>query len=74
MDDRRQCIMLSSVTYAMRGKDILERKGIKSFMERTPPEVSGCGCGYSLRVKGDADQAAAILTGAGIEVRKVYSG
>lgn len=66
--------MLSSVTYAMKGKEILSRYGIKAFMERTSSEISGCGCGYSLRVKGDVNIAAAILTSAGIEVRKVYSG
>lgn len=74
MNDSKQCIMLSSITYAMRGKELLAHYGIKAFMEKTPSEVSGCGCGYSLRVKGDVDRAVTILKGAGIEVRKVYTG
>lgn len=47
----RPLIMMSSVTNAMRGREILRRHGISSEIERTPRGSARQGCGYSLYVK-----------------------
>ena len=61
-------IMVSSVTYAMRGRDILSQYGIKSSIERTPKNSLVKGCGYSLFVPNDTDRAEEILKNSGVRV------
>ncbi len=61
-------IMVSSVTYAMQGKELLRQYGIKSEIERTPKNMLRQGCGYSLRVLQRADEAEMILRDNGIKV------
>lgn len=61
-------IMVSSVTYAMKGKQILNSMGIRSEVERTPKRDVKNGCGYSLYVPKDADEAERILKENNIKV------
>ena len=49
-------ILLSSVTYAMKGRELLYRQGIRSSVERIPPS-GRTGCGYGLYVPHGADEA-----------------
>ena len=63
----KSMIMLSSITYAMKSRDILFKNGIKSYVERTPRSANA-GCGYSIYVPDKADEAERILVGAGIKV------
>ena len=65
-------LILSSVTYAMRARDILARHNIKSFCEKLSPQVTGCGCGYGLRVRAQAEVAADILRAASIKIKGYY--
>ena len=55
-------IMVSSVTYAMKGRQLLSRYGIRSDIVRTPSHIRGSSCGYSLY------EAQRILEEAGIRV------
>lgn len=64
----KQLIMLSSITYAMKGKEILEKHGIKSYVERTPKRNKNYSCGYCLNVPQQTDEAEEILRKWGIEV------
>ncbi len=61
-------IMVSSVTYAMKGKQILNSMGIRSEIERTPKRDMKNGCGYSLYVPKDTDEAERILKENNIKV------
>jgi len=65
-------IILSSVTYAFRAKEILLRYNIKSQCEKLPASVTGCGCGYGLRVYSDEQTARALLETEGIQVKGSY--
>ncbi len=53
-------LLVSSVTYAMKSRDILFKRGIKAYVERTPPSA-GTGCGYGVYVPQGADEAEAVL-------------
>lgn len=64
----KQLIVLSSITYAYKARDFLAKKGISSYIERTPEELKTKGCSYSIAVRGDADKAAALLESARIKV------
>ena len=54
-------IMVSSVTYAMKGKQLLNNAGIRCEIERTPKRDISNGCGYSLYVPKNTDEAEKIL-------------
>ncbi len=65
-------IIVTSITYAMRGREVLLRNGIHATAERISPAVSGCGCGYGLRVRADGLVAARLLQDASIKVKGFY--
>ncbi len=66
-------VQLSSITVAMRGKKILERHGIRSYMTRTQ-EKNQIGCGYSLLVYGSLEQVKDLLIAAGVTIRGIKRG
>ena len=57
----RPLIMMTSITYAMRGRDLLQRYGISSTVVRTPKNTRRQGCGYSLYVPSKTDEAEQLL-------------
>ena len=60
-------IQISSVTYAMKSRDLFCRHGIRAYVERST-RSSKAGCGYSLYVPENTDTAEEILRKAGIRV------
>ncbi|MCI8497700.1 MAG: DUF3343 domain-containing protein [Clostridiales bacterium] len=45
--------MISSITHALMGRDILRSKGLRAYVEKTPREVNHSGCSYSIFVDQD---------------------
>ena len=64
----KQLIMVSSITYAIKGRDVLRSKGYKAYIERTPGQLDKAGCGYSIFVNGDINAAEQILRNSGIKI------
>ena len=64
----KQLILVPSVTYAMKGKSILDRYRIRAYIERTPKNHQVYSCGYCLFVPDDTDTAHEILLRNGIKV------
>lgn len=64
-------IHVGSITNAMRGKKLLEKVGIRSFMHRTSQPGKEDGCGYRLLVTEDVVRAEQILRNRGIRVIRV---
>ena len=63
----KSLILVSSITYAMKARDILFRNGIKAYVERAQHREDA-GCGYGVFVPSRTDEAQAILERAGIRV------
>ncbi len=61
-------IMVSSITYAMKSKTILNRKGFTAYVERVPQTSASVGCGYGVYVPRGTDEAQQILQRSGIRV------
>ena len=62
-------IIVSSITMAMKGRDILFNQGIRAYVERTPQQYNGGrGCSYSIYVPNRSDEAAMIINDNGIKV------
>ncbi len=53
-------IVVSSVTYAIRGRELLVQRGFQAFVERVP-RTAETGCGYGIYVPRNADDAEQIL-------------
>ena len=71
---RKILILVSSITYAMKGKEILSRRGFKAYIERLPRGFQNSGCGYCIYVNSDVDMAERILRASGIRVNGRYEG
>ena len=64
----KQLLMFSSITYAMKAKQILSKHNIASEIQRTPKNKNSAGCGYSLFVPNNIDEAERILKDNGIKM------
>ena len=64
----KELIMVTSITFAIKGRDLLRNSGIRAYIERTPNSYDHAGCGYSIYVPENAGYAAKILERAGIKV------
>ena len=64
---------VSSVTNAMRGKNLLEKNGMHSYIHRTVDEEGNNGCGYSITTD-QGERAEPLLTAAGIRIRSKSAG
>ncbi len=60
-------IILGSVTYAMKSKDILMRHGINSYIQRSK-KTKEFGCGYGVYIPTGAEKAEHILRENGIRI------
>lgn len=67
-----QFVVVSSITYAYKGQNALERRGIRAGIERAPKEIAGCGCHYALHIRNaTAAEAAEILRAARVKIVSV---
>ncbi|MBO4693212.1 MAG: DUF3343 domain-containing protein [Clostridia bacterium] len=67
---REYMITLPSVTYALKGRDILRRLGFKARIERKSRQ-SGTGCGYGIVTEGDIYKAEQALKNASIKILEI---
>ena len=66
-------IVVSSVTYALKSRDLLFQRGIKAYIERLP-RTRESGCGYGVYVPQRTDEAERILRDAGVKVSTCGTG
>ncbi|MBR3844354.1 MAG: DUF3343 domain-containing protein [Clostridia bacterium] len=57
---KQERILVSSITYAIKGRDLLRSLGYKAYIERTKGQLEH-GCGYSIYVTHDTEGAKRIL-------------
>lgn len=65
-------IITGTITYAIRGRDILRQKGFAANMEKTKQNLTH-GCGYSITVSGDINKIEAILKNAGVKILEIVA-
>lgn len=68
----RNLIAMTSITYAMKAKTILNGKGYYCEITRTPKNMS-TGCGYSIIIQNDHDEITKILDEHDIKYKEVLS-
>ena len=60
-------LVVSSVTYAMKSRDLLSARGFRAYVERIP-RTRETGCGYGVYVPQGADEAERILKENGVRI------
>lgn len=67
---QKKIILCSSITYALKGKKILIRKGFSAYIIRTPTALNECGCGYCILInQNDEKDALKLLLENGVKVK-----
>ena len=64
-------IITGSITYALKGRDILRAKGFRATVGRVTPSKASSGCGYAIFLDGDIRAALLILQKAGIKILEI---
>ncbi len=64
-------VSTDSITYALKGRDLLRRKGFSAYTERKTTGLSGVGCGYNIIFSGDKKQALTLLADAGVKTNGI---
>ena len=67
-------IKVGSVTFAAKGRMLLERNGCKAYMSRNPRPTGGEGCGYLLYTDCDIKKAVEILNKGSIRTYGIVQG
>ena len=61
-------IMVSSITFALKSRELLRKNGFKANIERTPNTPDRVGCGYSVVVSDESGIAETLLLNEGIRI------
>lgn len=61
-------IRVGSLTYAMKGRDLLQKNGYKAYLTRNPHPEADEGCGYVIYVNNADKRCFSVLKSNGIKV------
>lgn len=64
---QKYAVMTGTVTYAIKGRDLLRKAGFRAGIERVTSGQNP-GCGYAILVDGDIHAAQAMLRDAGVKI------
>ncbi len=67
---REYYFLLSSITSAMKGEDLLKKNGFKASVFRDT-NMNPYGCGYVIKAYGEKEKISAVLKRAGIRVNEI---
>ncbi len=70
---QRHIISVTSITYAIKGRDLLRKQGIKAYIERKINANGNVGCGYVIVAEGNRQQIVNALNGSGIKISDINS-
>lgn len=67
----KMIITTGTVTYAIKGRDVLRRNGYTAKIERKNSLSGSAGCGYTVVTSGEKQKILELLNNAGIKILKV---
>ncbi len=70
---QRHIISVSSITYAIKGRDLLRNQGLKTYIEKKTNANGNAGCGYVIVAFGNRDKIVNSLNVAGIKFTEINS-
>lgn len=71
MKPQKIIITTGTVTYAIKGRDVLRRNGINAKIERKTSMSGSAGCGYTVVTSGDKRKILELLNDTGVKILKI---
>lgn len=72
-DMQRHIVSVGSITYAIKGRDLLRKQGIKAYIERKTNTNGNAGCGYVIVTEGNRQKIYNSLKNSGIKIFEISS-
>lgn len=70
---QRHIISVSSITYAIKGRDLLRKQGFKAYIERKTNQSGNAGCGYVIVAEGNRQMITGALMNSGVKILEINS-
>lgn len=70
---QRHIISVKSITYAIKGRDLLRKKGFRAYIERKINSDGNTGCGYVIIAEGNRQKIVNELMTFGINIIDINS-
>ncbi len=70
---QRHIISVNSITYAIKGRDLLRKQGLMAYIERRTNSGGNTGCGYVIVANGDRQKIVNALMNSGIKILHINS-
>lgn len=67
----RYFVATGTITYAIKGRDVLRKHGFSAELKRLSGNIKGFGCGYGISVRGDHDAVVSALEENGVRYLRV---
>lgn len=64
-------ISVTSITYAIKGRDFLRKHGIRAYTERNTNSDGGVGCGYVIVAYGNREKIVNALNNIGVKILNI---
>ncbi len=64
-------VVTGTITYAIKGRDVLRRHGYKAHIEKITDSTQNVGCGYTVVFDGNIVKAQEILRNAGVKILQI---
>lgn len=70
---QRHIVSVNSITYAIKGRDLLRKQGIKAYIEKKTNAHGNSGCGYVIIAEGNRQKITEALINTNIKFSEIYS-
>lgn len=70
---RSNVLVVETITFAIKGRDLLRKSGYKAHIERRTNSTGGVGCGYVIIAEGNTQQIVNTLKNSGIKIIEIIS-
>lgn len=70
---QRHIISVTSITYAIKGRDVLRKQGIKAYVEKKINANGNAGCGYVIVAEGNKSKITHTLMNSNIQIIEMSS-
>ena len=70
---QRHTISVGSITYAIKGRDLLRKMGIRAYIERKTNTNGNVGCGYIIIAEGERNKIIKSLSNSNIKILGISS-
>ncbi len=68
---QRHIISIGSITYAIKGRDLLRKQGFRAYIERKTNSDGSSGCGYVIVADGNLQKIVGILKSSNIKITEL---